>query len=110
MSNIFDSIPENISDELFSDLVCGENVRIERIVSKGHASPQGGWYDQEEHEWVILLKGEAKITFETDNDVHLTPGSYLNIPAHKKHRVAWTVADAETIWLAIHYRDAINNA
>ena len=27
-------------------------LRIERIVSEGHVSPEGFWYDQDEPEWV----------------------------------------------------------
>jgi cupin 2 domain-containing protein len=35
--------------------------------------------------------------------VVLQRGSYLNIPAHIKHRVAWTDPARKTVWLAIHY-------
>ncbi|WP_246434640.1 cupin domain-containing protein [Teredinibacter haidensis] len=103
MGNIFESIPDDIRDEVFSDLAFGEHVKIERIVSKGHASPNVGWYDQSENEWVIVLEGEAMLSFENDSDVHLVPGGYVNIPAHKKHKVTWTKPDTRTIWLAVHY-------
>ena len=85
-------------------MVRGDNIKIERIVSKGHASPASGWYDQTEHEWVAVLKGEAKIAFENGNEVHLIAGSHLTIPAHTKHKVTWTTPDTETIWLAVHYQ------
>lgn len=103
IGNIFESLPEDISDEIFSELVRGDNIKIERIVSEGHASPASGWYDQTEHEWVVVLKGEAKIAFENGNKVHLIAGSHLTIPAHTKHKVTWTTPDTETIWLAVHY-------
>lgn len=103
ISNIFEQVPADISDELFENILTGENIRIERIVSKGHASPKSGWYDQDEHEWVIVLKGEAKIEIENQALVHLVSGSYLNIPAHTRHKVSWTDPDTETIWLAIYY-------
>jgi cupin 2 domain-containing protein len=104
IGNLFNPIPENSSEETFSELVRGDNVRIERIVSNGHSSPSSGWYDQKEHEWVAVLKGEAKIFFENGNEVHLTAGCHLTIPAHTKHKVTWTTPDTETLWLAVHYR------
>ena len=101
--NIFDAIPDNLSDEVFEILAENKNVKIERIISKGHSSPDTGWYDQEQNEWVIVLKGEAIISFEDDTSVTLTAGDYLNINAHQKHKVKWTAPDIETIWLAVHY-------
>ena len=76
---------------------------MERIISKGHISPATGWYDQSQAEWVIVLQGEAIITFENNKEYHLVVGSYLNIPAHTKHKVKWTIPETETIWLAVHY-------
>jgi len=79
-------------------------VRIERILSKGHSSPPDFWYDQEQHEWVLLVAGEARLRFERDDHVlHLKPGDYVNIAAHEKHRVEWTTESTETIWLAVFY-------
>ncbi len=103
IGNLFESIPEKISEEIFSDLVLENNVKIEKIVSKGHSSPASAWYDQAENEWVAVLKGEAKMTFENGEEVHLTAGCHLTIPAHTKHKVTWTTPDTETIWLAVHY-------
>jgi cupin 2 domain-containing protein len=96
----------SIDEEIFEQLLDSENVRIERIISKGHHSPPGDWYDQERDEWVLLLKGGATLTFDPGGDVELEPGSYVNIPAHTRHRVKWTRPDCETLWLAIHYRAA----
>jgi len=101
---LFETLPEDISEEIFSELVRGDNIKIERIVSKGHSSPASGWYDQAEHEWVAVLKGAAKIAFENGEEIHLTAGSYLTISAHTKHKVTWTTPDMETIWLAVHYK------
>ncbi len=102
--NVFRSVPDKIPNELFEDIISGDNIRIERIISYGHTSPASGWYDQNENEWVILLKGEAKIEIENEELIHLLGGSYLNIPSHTKHKVVWTKPDMETIWLAIHYK------
>ena len=83
-------------------LLNAANIRIERIVSHGHASPEGFWYDQDEHEWVIVLKGAARLQFEYSN-VDMKPGDFVKIPAHKKHRVEWTMPNEPTIWLMVHY-------
>ncbi len=101
-ANLFSAIPENPPEELTTVLQAGKGVRIERIVSQGHSSPQGFWYDQPDHEWVLVLKGAARIEFE-DSTVEMKPGDFIKIPAHQKHRVAWTTPDEPTIWLAVHY-------
>jgi len=103
MNNIFDSIPTDLSSEVFEDLVSSDKVKIERIISKGQTSPDFGWYDQEQHEWVIVIAGSAIIGFDDKPSVTLKAGDYLNILAHQKHKVAWTDPDVETVWLAVHY-------
>jgi cupin 2 domain-containing protein len=101
--NLFAAIPAHLPAELFTTLHRAAGLRIERIVSQGHASPDGFWYDQDEDEWVVLLEGSATIRFADDPEpVELTRGSYLHIAAHRKHRVARTSATEKTIWLAIH--------
>jgi len=102
--NLYKSLPKDLSNEVFTEIVQGENIKIERIVSKGHISPESGWYDQDDNEWVIVLKGEAKLSFKNNKDIHLVAGSHINIPAHTKHKVIWTKPDTETIWLAVHYK------
>jgi cupin 2 domain-containing protein len=102
--NLFTGLPAGLPDELFETLAERRSVRIERIVSHGHASVPGFWYDQQQHEWIVLLKGAARLGFE-DRTVELKPGDFLNIPAHQKHRVEWTTPNAPTVWLAVHYRD-----
>jgi cupin 2 domain-containing protein len=102
--NLFATIPEVLNDELIQQLVDTEHVRIERIVSRGHSSPETGWYDQDENEWVIVLQGEALLSFEGQASLRLRKGDYINIPAHQRHKVEWTDPESETIWLAVHYR------
>jgi cupin 2 domain-containing protein len=101
-SNLFADLPRQMPDELFTTLLEAASVRIERIVSHGHASPDGFWYDQDRHEWVIVLKGAARLRFE-DGMMEMTPGDFINIPAHQKHRVEWTTPEEPTIWLAVFY-------
>ena len=100
--NIFAPLSANPAEEEISTLLATESVRIERIVSHGHASPEGFWYDQDRAEWVIVLKGAARLQFD-DGMVETKVGDFINIPAHKKHRVEWTTPDEPTIWLAVHY-------
>ena len=102
VSNLFADLPARLPEEFFTTLLDAGAVRIERIVSHGHASPDGFWYDQDRHEWVIVLKGAARLRFE-DEMIELRPGDYVNIPAHRKHRVEWTTPDEPTVWLAVFY-------
>ena len=75
---------------------------MERIISKGHKTKDGRWYDQDKDEWIILLKGSAGILIEGKKEpLVLEPGDYIHLPAHLKHRVEWTDSDTETIWLAL---------
>lgn len=104
-SNLFTDLPSNLPDELFTTLLNAANLRIERIVSHGHASPEGYWYDQDQHEWVIVLQGAARLSFEGAVQL-LYPGDYINIPAHQRHRVDWTMPDEPTVWLAVFYGEA----
>ncbi|WP_460840704.1 cupin domain-containing protein [Noviherbaspirillum agri] len=102
--NLFEDIPALLPAEAVDLLAAGGTTRIERIVSKGHCSPPGFWYDQEEDEWVLLLRGEAGLRFEDgDRLVQLVPGSHVHIAANERHRVEWTSKDEETLWLAVFY-------
>ena len=102
--NLLGDLPIGLSNELIQTLAETPLVRIERIVSHGHASPEGFWYDQDQHEWVCVLKGAARLQFE-DDIIEMKPSDFVNIPAHKKHRVEWTTPDETTVWLAVHYGD-----
>ena len=102
MTNLFDNLPARLPDEFFETLLDSPDVRIERIVSQGHASPDGFWYDQPRHEWVVLLRGAATVRFDEET-IEMKPGDCINIPAHRRHRVDWTTPEEPTIWLAIHY-------
>ncbi|GAB6061125.1 cupin domain-containing protein [Desulfonatronum parangueonense] len=103
-SNLF-SIPEPQSDEeVFELLAEGRELRIERIVSRGQASPHGFWYDQELDEWVALLQGEAQVRFENGITRRLQAGDWLFLPARLRHRVESTSSNPPCIWLAVHGR------
>lgn len=102
--NIHDSLPLDLRAEAIDDIISAPAVRIERIVSKGHASPDSGWYDQDENEWVMVLKGAGSLTFEDGSTVHLSAGDHINIPANCRHKVSWTDPSQLTIWLAVFYK------
>ena len=103
--NLLAALPARLDAELIIALISNENLRIERIVSAGQASPPGLWYDQDWAEWVLVLAGSAGLLFEGEPAPRvLRPGDYLLIPAHRPHRVAWTDAERPTVWLAVHYR------
>ena len=107
--NFYDLPPLPLADEHFTDLLNTDDVRIERIVSTGQSSPSDFWYDQPQHEWVMVVQGNATITTQnTDNQGNithtthtLTAGDSLYIPAHQKHRVETTQQTPPTLWLAI---------
>lgn len=104
IENIYKYLPDSLQNELFQLLANSEQVKIERIVSNGHASSIDDWYDQDKNEWVILLSGSAGLQIEGEKDIiHLLPGDYILLPAHLKHRVEYTDSNCVSIWLAIHY-------
>tara|TARA_R110001592_G_scaffold363352_2_gene684820 strand:+ start:92670 stop:92990 length:321 start_codon:yes stop_codon:yes gene_type:complete len=102
--NILSNIPNDIPEEIVENLAATNSIRIEKVISKGQSSPDDEWYDQHENEWILVVKGAGTLVFENGDEVSLTSGDYLNIPAHKRHRVSWTDPDEETIWLAVFYK------
>lgn len=109
MNNIFTSVPDDLPNELFETLASSGTVKIERIVSRGHITPEGEWYDQDQHEWVVLLEGEARLEFaDQTEELILSKGDYVLIPAHQKHRVSFTFEDVDTVWLAVHFHGEIS--
>ena len=104
MGLIFQNIPKKLSEELFETLCATDSVKIERIVSRGHASPEGFWCDQDWNEFILLVQGSAGLLIEGEKAiVVLKTGDYLNIASRVKHRVEWTDSSCDTIWLAVHY-------
>ncbi|MGK9170101.1 cupin domain-containing protein [Inquilinus limosus] len=102
--NLFDALPRDAAEEQFTVLLQAAGFVLERIVSTGQASPPGFWYDQARAEWVVLLKGSAGLEFEGEPTPRiLSPGDWVHIPAHVRHRVAWTDPDQSTVWLALHH-------
>lgn len=106
--NLLQALPDSLPSELFEDILSTDHLRIERILSRGQATAPGEWYDQDDHEWVLLMQGEATLSVELPfsdeiQTVTLGPGDYINLPAHCRHRVESTAADQTTVWLALFY-------
>jgi cupin 2 domain-containing protein len=105
LANLLENIPSALPEELSEVLIHSQTLTIERIVSRGHTSPAGFWYDQALNEFVVLLQGAARVAFDSDRgEVSLKPGDCLTIAAHERHRVVYTADDRDTVWLAIHYQ------
>lgn len=105
VGNLFAGLPGRLPEEAFERLAEGDGVTVERIVSTGQATPEGQWLAGDRHEWVALLSGAARLSFEGEAAPRpLAPGDWLTIPAGTRHRVEWTAADEPTVWLAVHYR------
>ena len=104
MDNLFAALPRAVADEVVDVLVGTSDVRLERIVSTGQRTAPGQWYDQDTNEWVTVLRGSAGLRFEGDDEVIvLRPGDWVDIAAHRRHRVEWTDPATPTVWLALHY-------
>jgi len=103
--NLLCDLPSAPAGEVVETLIAAGALRIERIVSRGEASPPGFWYDQDEAEFVAVLSGAARLRFADESgDREMRPGDWVAIPAHKRHRVEWTDPTQPTVWLAVFYR------
>lgn len=103
MDNLYNPPPRG-EGEFVETLAGHGRTRVERIVSHGETSPEGFWYDQEDHEFVAVLQGSARLRLQApDEEVTMGPGDHLTIAAHRKHRVEWTTPDGPTIWLAVFF-------
>jgi len=99
--NLFKTAKGRKDREIFDALFVSCGVKIERIISLGQTTAPGKWLKQSRDEWVLLLKGAARIRIGKDLR-RLKTGDYLFIPANRRHRVEWTRPEKETIWLAVH--------
>jgi cupin 2 domain-containing protein len=104
--NLLQGIPTTLPDEWTTTLGGTSDVRVERILSRGHRSPDGFWYDQEQTEFVLLVAGAAVVEFEGAAPRSLSSGDWLEIPARVRHRVAWTDPNTDTVWLAVFFAPA----
>jgi cupin 2 domain-containing protein len=102
VDNLFANLPELSKSEQLLSVFKNPLIEIQRIVSESYSSPPGFWYDQDDDEWVMVIRGEAILEFEGGELVRMQEGDYVMIPRHLKHRVQHT--GSETNWLAVHVR------
>jgi cupin 2 domain-containing protein len=102
-ANLLRGLPASLAAERVDVLVQTSALRLERIVSTGHVTPPGEWYEQTTHEWVTVLQGAARLTFENAPPLEMGPGDHIVIPAGRRHRVEWTDPSQPTVWLALFY-------
>lgn len=104
MDNIFDvpeeTRPEGASERFDPILTGSRGLLVERIVSHGHVTPEGTWYDQERDEWVMVLEGEATLSYEDGSELSLRKGDHVFLPKRVRHKVTRT--SSPCIWLAVH--------
>ncbi|WP_202601930.1 cupin domain-containing protein [Photobacterium halotolerans] len=104
IQDVLSDIPDKLPEELFQTLINTSGVRIERIISRGHQTPPDEWYDQDEDEWVMVIRGAAELAFDDGRlPVRLREGQSIYLPARCRHRVSWTAPGANTIWLAVFF-------
>jgi cupin 2 domain-containing protein len=107
--SLLEAIPADLPEERFDNWLSAPGFRLERILSRGHVTPEGQWYDQIQDEWVAVLQGAATLMIEGQVEpIEMRPGDSVLLPAHCRHRVSWTDPDQVTIWLALHFPSAEN--
>ena len=100
--NIYRAPAGKQAREIFSTLARAGTVKVEKIISRGHRSPPGFWYDQKFDELVFLLRGAAVLRFAGRRRlIRLKAGDCLLIPAGARHRVEQTRPGRPTIWLIV---------
>ena len=97
VGNIFENVNIPEKGELFEEILKTKNILIERIISSDNIKEKE--YLQEQDEWVILLRGEAKLEIKGETML-LKEGDYIFIPSNTPHKVLETSKGA--IWLAVH--------
>jgi cupin 2 domain-containing protein len=103
-ANLLSADVNTCAEEQVTELVSGPGIRIERIVSTGHSSPPGFWYDQPWAEWVVLLQGEAELMIEGEPaPTQLRAGDHVLLRSGLRHRVERTSVSPPTIWLAVYF-------
>ncbi len=104
IDNLFTGIqePEN-EPEIFKSINLLANARIELVRSNHNKIPSRIYY-QEEEEFVMIVRGKAKLLLEQNGKpetVEMNPGDYLTIPRYTKHTVMETEKD--TYWVTVFY-------
>jgi cupin 2 domain-containing protein len=108
--NLFDDVPAAGKEEWIDVLLAGRDgarATIERIVSRGGRAPIEGAFDQDWTEFVVLLRGTARlVALGPDETFDLKEGDWLEIPPRRRHYVASTSQEPPCVWLAVHLKPA----
>ena len=92
----YKDLTSEIVDVVYEDSL----IRVERIVSMGHTTPDEFIYDQCENEFVSVIDGEAELLlFDSDERIYLKKGDTYMIRSGVKHKVTYT--SSPCIWLCI---------
>nr|WP_294809651.1 cupin domain-containing protein [uncultured Sphingomonas sp.] len=102
VANLLTKLPAAKRAEAFTELLARPGIRVERIVSRGQATPEDEPMVQAQDEWVLLLEGAAGLRIEDSAEVTLGPGDHVWIAGGQKHWVTWTAKDRPSVWLAVH--------
>lgn len=96
--NLLNKLPDAKAAEVANDIMSARGIQLERIVSHGQTSPPDFCYDQDKAEWVMVLRGSARLAIEGETEERaLGEGDAVFLPAHCRHRVAWTDPDRPTV-------------
>lgn len=102
--NLLQSPCPPAGEERLDVLLQSPDLRLERIHSCAHSTASGQWYDQPQSEWVLLLRGSARLRFEDEAETRdLAVGDSLLIAPRRRHRVVATDPDPGTLWLALFW-------
>ena len=87
INNFFKYPKININKEKVIPFLNGRNFVAEKIISNGFKSANNDWMSEDSDEWVMLIKGKAKLEFENGDILNLKSGDSFNIPANTKHKI-----------------------
>lgn len=104
VENYFSGFLKSHSKENYYDLLKNKKFVLEKIVSKGYATPRNVWLLEDKNEFVLLLKGTAELLFENGVTTKLKEGDYFIIPSGIKHKVIKTSKKPLCYWLTLHYK------
>lgn len=82
--------------ESFATLYENKNIKIEAI--RSHLLQPGKVYNQEQDEWVVLIRGNAQLKVD-EKVIQLREGDSVFLPRHTPHQVLSTSNDA--LWLGV---------
>lgn len=102
--NVFEALRAEPGQETSLRLHGGSNWCLDLIRSNAYCTPEEDWFDQETHEWVMVLQGSATLEYQDSIEgVDLSVGDHLHLQPHRLHRVVRTDPDPGTLWLALHW-------